>query len=159
MTQSGLTAHLASVQLCRVKQETEALWRWVGQICTDAKKTDWCKVGTNSGPEYGTIVNEDIVDELLAEKFGGGFGSGNATKLRKSGHYTTFMNGVQHILYVMPKVKKPDGQRGWMINLQARVPGPTWGTLRVNLHVHFRTAEKVAELAKKIPDADGWVTA
>lgn len=140
-----------------MNSETDRLWRWVGSVCTDRLRDEWCREGTNSGPTYPTIVNEDIVDELIDEKFGGEY---------DSRHFVQFRNGAETFkLYARNKIRKADGERGCMVNLHARKPGnnATWGRLRINIHVHFRTYAKMAELeaqrAKKTPGKGGWMTA
>jgi hypothetical protein len=109
----------------------------------DTGKTNWCAAGTNSGPTYGVIVNEPIAEEVVQSCFGG-YGAENAIEF--------YFQGTLCALYAMPPVQKPDKVRGWTMNFWLRYPGPSWGTLRVNLHVHLRMAERM----KAVPNDDGF---
>ncbi len=120
----------------------QQLWNWISSNVMDAEKTNWCRPGTVSGPQYATIVDEPIAQEVVDKCFGG-YEADNGIEF----HF----NGAACNLYAKPPVQKPDGARGWMMNFWLRHPG-SWATLRVNLHVHLRMAERM----KPVADDDGF---
>ncbi|MFL6660914.1 MAG: hypothetical protein ACJ8G7_01975 [Rhizobacter sp.] len=123
--------------------DAQQLWNWISSNVMDTAKTHWCTAGTNSGPTYGLIVNEPIAEEVVQSCFGG-YGDENAIEF--------YFQGTLCALYAVPPVQKPDKVRGWTMNFWLRYPGPSWGTLRVNLHVHLRMAERM----KAVPNDDGF---
>lgn len=122
--------------------EAQRLWNWISKKVMDPARTDWCRAGTKSGPTYDSIVNEPVVVELVEGCFGG-WGKNNAIE------FST--NGQSCELYAVRPQQKPDKERGWMMNIWLRFP-ESRDTLRVNLHVHMRMAERMAPVA----DAEGF---
>ncbi|HEY9027624.1 MAG TPA: hypothetical protein VIP05_25250 [Burkholderiaceae bacterium] len=120
----------------------QQLWNWISSNVMDENRTNWCRAGTNSGPTYPTIVDEPIAQEVVDACFGG-YGHEHAIEF-------VFL-GAGCNLYAVAPVQKPDKVRGWTMNFWMRQNG-SWGTLRVNLHVHLRMAERM----KAVEGDDGF---